>query len=245
MVNCNPETVSTDYDTRDRLYFEPLTREDVLNVIAAETAAAGGVSPKVIVWLGGQTPLKLSDGRSRSNSSPAPRHRGLTSPRIARSGTRCAASAHPAAARRPPRQNVRTSTEEIAHAHRLSGARAAVATCSAGGRCRSCTTAPIWQRGVAELTSIGSLGKEGGLSAERPVLVDHFLEEHDRGQPRAIRDSTGEVLIGGVMEHVEEAGVHSGDSASAIPPQTLPSLGRRGDRELHQGDRRRRSTCSG
>jgi carbamoyl-phosphate synthase large subunit len=60
MVNCNPETVSTDYDTSDRLYFEPLTREDVLNVIASETAASGGVAPKVIVSLGGQTPLKLS-----------------------------------------------------------------------------------------------------------------------------------------------------------------------------------------
>ena len=74
MVNCNPETVSTDYDTSDRLYFEPLTREDVLNVIAAETAAAGGVAPKVIVSLGGQTPLKLSGQLPReliAGTSPA------------------------------------------------------------------------------------------------------------------------------------------------------------------------------
>lgn len=75
---------------------------------------------------------------------------------------------------------------------------------------------------MAELSDFGSLGKEGGLSAERPVLVDRFLEDATEVDVDAIRDRTGEVLIGGVMEHVEEAGVHSGDSACAIPPQTLP-----------------------
>ena len=77
-------------------------------------------------------------------------------------------------------------------------------------------------RAMAELSDFGSLGKEGGLSAERPVLVDRFLEDATEVDVDAIRDHTGEVLIGGVMEHVEEAGVHSGDSACAIPPQTLP-----------------------
>jgi carbamoyl-phosphate synthase large subunit len=76
---------------------------------------------------------------------------------------------------------------------------------------------------MAELAGFGSLGKEGGLSAERPVLVDRFLEDATEVDVDAIRDHTGEVLIGGVMEHVEEAGIHSGDSACAIPPQTLPS----------------------
>jgi carbamoyl-phosphate synthase large subunit len=76
---------------------------------------------------------------------------------------------------------------------------------------------------MAELAGFGSLGKEGGLSAERPVLVDRFLEDATEVDVDAVRDHTGEVLIGGVMEHVEEAGVHSGDSACAIPPQTLPS----------------------
>jgi len=78
-------------------------------------------------------------------------------------------------------------------------------------------------RAMAELSGFGSLGKEGGLSAERPVLVDRFLEDATEVDVDAIRDHTGDVLIGGVMEHVEEAGVHSGDSACAIPPQTLPS----------------------
>ena len=77
-------------------------------------------------------------------------------------------------------------------------------------------------RAMAELASFGSLGREGGLSAERPVLIDRFLEDATEVDVDAIRDHTGEVLIGGVMEHVEEAGVHSGDSACAIPPQTLP-----------------------
>ena len=75
---------------------------------------------------------------------------------------------------------------------------------------------------MAELSGFGSLGKEGGLSAERPVLIDRFLASAIEVDVDAIRDHTGEVLIGGVMEHVEEAGVHSGDSACAIPPQTLP-----------------------
>ena len=78
-------------------------------------------------------------------------------------------------------------------------------------------------RAMAELSGFGTLGREGGLSAERPVLVDRFLEDAIEVDVDAIRDRTGEVLIGGVMEHVEEAGVHSGDSACAIPPQTLPS----------------------
>ena len=76
---------------------------------------------------------------------------------------------------------------------------------------------------MEELAGFGSLGKEGGLSAERPVLIDRFLAAATEVDVDAIRDHTGEVLIGGVMEHVEEAGVHSGDSACAIPPQTLPS----------------------
>jgi dihydroorotate dehydrogenase subfamily 1 len=89
---------------------------------------------------------------------------------------------------------------------------------------------------MEELAGFGSLGKEGGLSAERPVLIDRFLADATEVDVDAIRDHTGEVLIGGVMEHVEEAGVHSGDSACAIPPPTLP-MGGRGDRVVHRGDR--------
>src|SRR5215475_651755 len=79
------------------------------------------------------------------------------------------------------------------------------------------------RRAMAELASFGSLGREGGLSASRPVLVDRFLEDATEVDVDALRDHTGEVLIGAVMEHVEEAGVHSGDSACAIPPPTLTS----------------------
>ena len=77
------------------------------------------------------------------------------------------------------------------------------------------------QRAMAELAAAGTLGREGGLSAERPVLIDRFLDDATEIDVDAIRDASGEVLIGGVMEHVEEAGVHSGDSACAIPPPTL------------------------
>ena len=76
---------------------------------------------------------------------------------------------------------------------------------------------------MAELSGFGSLGREGGLSAERPVLIDRFLDDAVEVDVDAVRDHTGEVLIGGVLEHVEEAGVHSGDSACAIPPPSLPS----------------------
>ena len=96
----------------------------------------------------------------------------------------------------------------------------------------------------------GSLGREGGLSAERPALIDRFLEDAIEVDVDALRDATGEFVIGGVMEHIEEAGVHSGDSACAIPPQTLAAAIVRDDRDAHARARRRArrasacSTCS-
>ena len=104
MVNCNPETVSTDYDTSDRLYFEPLTEEDVRNVLAAETAASGGVAPQVIVALGGQTPLKLA-GRLPAELIAGTARRPSTGPRTASGGTASAgASASPNRRVAPPRR---------------------------------------------------------------------------------------------------------------------------------------------
>ncbi len=106
------------------------------------------------------------------------------------------------------------------------------------------------RRAMAELAGFGSLGREGGLSAERPVLVDRFLEDAVEVDVDAVRDATGEVVIGAVMEHVEEAGVHSGDSACVIPPPTLDAADGPGDRALHPRDRggprgdRARSTSS-
>ena len=220
MINCNPETVSTDYDTSDRLYFEPLTREDVLNVIAAETVGHGGVAPKVIVSLGGQTPLKLAGLLPARARSPA--RRRIDRPRRGsreverRCATTCASRSRRAA---PPPISSRRWRSSSGSASRCSCARA---TCSADGRCRSCTTATTSPGRWPSWPGSASLGREGGLSAERPVLIDRFLEDATEVDVDAIRDHTGEVVIGGVMEHVEEAGVHSGDSACAIPPQTLP-----------------------
>jgi len=154
MVNCNPETVSTDYDTSDRLYFEPLTTEDVLNIIGAEDPVG------VIVSLGGQTPLKLA---SELPAGYVLGGRAMT---------------------------VVYDHDELA------------AT-------------------MAELAQFSSLGREGGLSAERPVLVDRFLEDAIEVDVDSLRDRTGAWMLGGIMEHVEQAGVHSGDSACAIPPPSL------------------------
>jgi len=214
MVNCNPETVSTDYDTSDRLYFEPLTKEDVLNVIEAEHPDS------VIVSLGGQTPLKLSGeiplelvaGTSPDSIDAAedrkrwnqicdelliPQPPGGTAVDLEQAQTVAAEVGFPVLVR--PSYVLGGRAMQIVH------------------------DGEQLTRAMDELAGFGSLGKEGGLSAERPVLVDRFLADATEVDVDAIRDATGEVLIGGVMEHVEEAGVHSGDSACAIPPQTLPS----------------------
>ena len=213
MVNCNPETVSTDYDTSDRLYFEPLTREDVLNIIDAEQPE------KVIVSLGGQTPLKLAGqidvdlvaGTSAASIDAAedrelwnrlcdelqiPQPPGGTAITLEEARNICDDVGFPVLVR--PSYVLGGRAMQIIHDH------------------------DHLERAMAELSGAGSLGKEGGLSAERPVLIDRFLASAVEVDADAIRDHTGEVLIGGVMEHVEEAGVHSGDSACAIPPQTLP-----------------------
>jgi carbamoyl-phosphate synthase large subunit len=220
MVNCNPETVSTDYDTSDRLYFEPLTREDVLNVIAAETLAAGGVPPKVIVSLGGQTPLKLSgliDPALIAGTSP--RSIDLAEDRE-KWNQLCESLSIP----QPPGGTAVTLDEARIIAQQVGFPVLVRPSYVLGGRAMQIVhDMGALERAMEQLAADGSLGKEGGLSAERPVLVDRFLADATEVDVDAIRDHTGEVLIGGVMEHVEEAGVHSGDSACAIPPQTLPA----------------------
>ena len=220
MVNCNPETVSTDYDTSDRLYFEPLTQEDVLNVIAVETAAASGRAPKVIVSLGGQTPLKLS------GLIPAELIAG-TSPSsidLAEDREKWNELCHQLDIPQPP-GGTATSLEEAQSIVDEVGFPVLVRPSYVlGGRAMQIVhDRDHLARAMAELIGNGSLGREGGLSAERPVLIDRFLEDAKEVDVDAIRDHCGEVLIGGIMEHVEEAGIHSGDSACAIPPQTLSS----------------------
>ncbi len=220
MVNCNPETVSTDYDTSDRLYFEPLTAEDVASVIAAETAAAGGVAPKVVVSLGGQTPLKLAGQLSQdliAGTSPA-------SIDLAEDREKWSALCAELQIPQPPGGTAVTLDEALAVADRVGFPVLVRPSYVLGGRAMQIVhDRDHLSRAMAELSGFGSLGREGGLSAQRPVLIDRFLEDATEVDVDAIRDHTGEVLIGGVMEHVEEAGVHSGDSACAIPPQTLPS----------------------
>ncbi len=218
MVNCNPETVSTDYDTSDRLYFEPLTHEDVMNVIEAETVAAGGVAPKVIVSLGGQTPLKLS------GSLPAEMIAG-TSPEsidLAEDREKWNALCESLSIPQPPGGTAVDPAEARKIADRVGFPVLVRPSYVLGGRAMQIVhDHDALERALEELSRDGSLGREGGLAAERPVLIDRFLEDATEVDVDAIRDSTGEVLIGGVMEHVEEAGVHSGDSACAIPPQNL------------------------
>ena len=219
ILNCNPETVSTDYDTSDRLYFEPLTKEDVLNVIAAETRAAGGKPPKVIVSLGGQTPLKLS------GQIPAELVAGTSARSIDMAEDRekwndlCNQLSIP----QPPGGTALTFDEAKQIAARVGFPVLVRPSYVLGGRAMQIVhDVAHLESAMEELTRFGTLGREGGLSAERPVLIDRFLAGATEVDVDAIRDHTGEVVIGGVMEHVEEAGVHSGDSACAIPPQTLP-----------------------
>ncbi|MFN5601112.1 MAG: carbamoyl-phosphate synthase large subunit, partial [Acidimicrobiaceae bacterium] len=220
MVNCNPETVSTDYDTSDRLYFEPLTREDVLNVIAAETLAAGGVPPKVIVSLGGQTPLKLSgliDPALIAGTSP---HSIDLAEDREKWNQLCESLSIP----QPPGGTAVTLDEARTIAQQVGFPGLVRPRYVLGGRAMQIVhDMGALERAMEQLAADGSLGKEGGLSAERPVLIDRVLADATEVDVDALRDHTGEVLIGGVMEHVEEAGVHSGDSACAIPPQTLPA----------------------
>ena len=213
MVNCNPETVSTDYDTSDRLYFEPLTLEDVMNVIAAEQPMA------VVVSLGGQTPLKLAGLLPEELvAGTSPRSIDLAEDRELWN-LLCAKLEIP----QPPGG---TAVD-------LEQARAVVAVVGypvlvrpsyvLGGRAMEIGYDDSQlERAMSQLSGFGSLGIEGGLSAERPVLVDRFLEDATEVDVDAIRDAVGDLVIGAVMEHVEEAGVHSGDSACVIPPPYLP-----------------------
>ncbi len=230
MVNCNPETVSTDYDTSDRLYFEPLTHEDVLNVIEAEKPVG------VIVALGGQTPLKLAAVLSPELVM------GTSAESIDRAEDREQWNALCAQLEIPqPAGGTATGVDgALAVAARVGYPVLVRPSYVLGGRAMQIVyDDDELASAMAELANEGSLGREGGLSAERPVLIDRFLEDAVEVDVDAIRDATGEVLIGGVMEHVEEAGVHSGDSACALPPPSLSASRHRGDRGIHTGDRGR------
>ena len=221
MVNCNPETVSTDYDTSDRLYFEPLSTEGVLNVIDAERRSAeqgGGTLKGVIVSLGGQTPLKLADDLPRELILGTPPESIDAAEDRNHWAALCARLEIP----QPAGATATTIDEAIATTERIGFPALVRPSYVLGGRAMEIVyDVDDLTRAWAAITESGSLGREGGLSASRPVLIDRFLEDATEVDVDAIRDHTGDVIIGGIMEHVEEAGVHSGDSACVIPPVGL------------------------
>ena len=212
MVNCNPETVSTDYDTSDRLYFEPLTLEDVNNIIEAEQPAG------IIVSLGGQTPLKLANDLPQElivGTSPA-------SIDLAEDREQWNALCERIGIPQPPGGTATTIEGALEITAEIGYPSLVRPSYVLGGRAMEIVYDDDGLRSaMRQLTAFGSLGKEGGLSAERPVLVDRFLEDAIEVDVDAIRDSQGNAMIGAVMEHVEEAGIHSGDSACVIPPPSL------------------------
>ncbi|HQU27105.1 MAG TPA: carbamoyl-phosphate synthase large subunit [Acidimicrobiales bacterium] len=221
MVNCNPETVSTDYSTSDRLYFEPLTAEDVDNVIAAERAACVGGArvAGVVVSLGGQTPLKLAPTLEEGLVLGTP----VASIDAAEDRERWSAICTGLGLRQPPGDVATTLAEARAVAKRVGYPVLVRPSYVLGGRAMEIVyDDDALARVMGDLTSAhGALAREGGVTRERPILIDRFLEDATEVDVDAVRDGDGEVFVAGIMEHVEEAGVHSGDSACALPPVSL------------------------
>ncbi len=214
MVNCNPETVSTDYDTSDRLYFEPLTLEDVLEVVHAEMAAGPVVG--VICQLGGQTPLGLAQGLARNGvpivgTSPdaidLAEERGAFGRVLAEAGLVA------------PKHGTATSYVEAQRIAAEIGYPVLVRPSYVlGGRGME-----IVYDDEALEAYLEKYVAAGLISHEAPVLVDRFLDDAVEIDVDAIFDGE-ELFLGGVMEHIEEAGIHSGDSSCALPPITLGEL---------------------
>src|SRR5256714_3124532 len=218
MVNCNPETVSTDYDTSDRLFFEPLTGEDVLAICAA--LAGRGELAGVIVSLGGQTPLKLARtladaGIPILGTSPASIDLAEDRERF---NILCTQLGIP----QPEGGTAASPADARAMADGIGYPVLVRPSYVLGGRAMQIVyDADGLDAAMAELARTGSLGREGGLSATRPALVDRFLEDAIEIDVDTLRDRVGEVAIGGGVEHIQEARAHSGGSACAIPPPTL------------------------
>ena len=204
MVNCNPETVSTDYDTSDRLYFEPLTLEDVLEIVHKENPVG------MIVQYGGQTPLKLARALE-ANGVPIIG----TSPEsidVAEDRERFQKLLNKLGLRQPSNRTARTEGEAMAHAAEIGYPLVVRPSYVLGGRAMEIVHEPQdLERYMREAVKV---------SNDSPVLLDHFLNNATEVDVDCIAD--GEVVfIGGVMEHIEQAGVHSGDSACSLPPYSL------------------------
>ncbi|NBC13712.1 MAG: carbamoyl-phosphate synthase large subunit [Gammaproteobacteria bacterium] len=204
MVNCNPETVSTDYDTSDRLYFEPLTLEDVLEIVAVERPLG------VIVQYGGQTPLKLARDLEAAGvpiigTSPDSIDRAEDRERFQR-------LVHELDLKQPPNATARSESEALEQAAAIGYPLVVRPSYVLGGRAMELVYDDIeLARYIRSAVSV---------SNEAPVLLDRFLDNAIEVDVDAVCDGEG-VLIGGIMEHIEQAGVHSGDSACSLPPYTL------------------------
>ncbi len=205
MVNCNPETVSTDYDTSDRLYFEPLTLEDVLEIVDKEKPMG------VIVQYGGQTPLKLALGLEAEGVPIIG-----TSPDMidaAEDRERFQKLLHELGLRQPSNATARTEPEALEKAAALGYPLVVRPSYVLGGRAMEI---------VHEQRDLERYMREAvKVSHDSPVLLDRFLNDAIECDVDCLRDPTGRTFIGGVMEHIEQAGVHSGDSACSLPPYSL------------------------
>jgi carbamoyl-phosphate synthase large subunit len=204
MVNCNPETVSTDYDTSDRLYFEPLTFEDVLNVIEVEKPSG------VIVQFGGQTPLKLAmrlhnAGVNILGTSP-------DSIDLAEDRKRFGNLLYNLNIPQPQNGTAMTTDEAVEAARKIGYPVLVRPSYVLGGRAMNIV--------YTEESLVNYINKASLISPDKPILVDKFLEDAIEIDVDAIFDGE-DIFIGGIMEHIEEAGIHSGDSACVMPPFTL------------------------
>jgi carbamoyl-phosphate synthase large subunit len=204
MVNCNPETVSTDYDTSDRLYFEPVTLEDVLEIVDKEKPTG------VIVQYGGQTPLKLALDLERAGvpiigTSP-------DSIDVAEDRERFQKLLHELGLKQPPNRTARTEEQALVLAHEIGYPLVVRPSYVLGGRAMEIV------HGDKDLERY--MREAVRVSEKSPVLLDRFLDDAVEVDVDCISDGT-EVMIGGIMEHVEAAGIHSGDSACSLPPYTL------------------------
>ncbi|MBX5484907.1 MAG: carbamoyl-phosphate synthase large subunit [Myxococcaceae bacterium] len=206
MVNCNPETVSTDYDTSDRLYFEPLTIEDVLEIAEREKPIGA------IVQFGGQTPLRLSVPLEKAGLPIL----GTTPDAIDRAEDRerFAHLIEKLGLRQPENGIARSPEEAYRVAERIGYPVMVRPSYVLGGRAMEI---------VYDRASLERYMKEAvQASPEHPVLIDRFLKDAVEVDLDVVADKTGRVLIGGVLEHIQEAGVHSGDAAATLPPHSLP-----------------------
>ncbi len=212
MVNSNPETVSTDYDTSDRLYFEPLTLEDVLNIIEAENPVG------IIVQFGGQTPLKLALPLQKylQTSNLQTKIWGTSPDSIdaAEDREKFEKILQELKITQPPNGIARTYEDAMIVAKRIGYPVVVRPSYVLGGRAMEIVYSD------AELERYMTFAVQ--VEPEHPILVDKFLENATEVDVDAIADSTGKVVIGGIMEHIEQAGIHSGDSACALPTISLP-----------------------